>query len=109
VSPRGVRLSGAPGAPLRIGCSTANRALAGKFPWDGIVAVPRVLYPGVFVARCSALLRGEERGLLSYTSTLLSGTWQRIKEQRIKEQRTEETHIVAGLAPRGAAISGRRA
>ena len=42
VSPHGVRLSGAPGAPLWIGCSSANRTLAGKLLWDGIVAVPEV-------------------------------------------------------------------
>jgi hypothetical protein len=42
VSPHGVRLSGAPGAPLWTGCSSANRALAGKLLWDGIVAVPEV-------------------------------------------------------------------
>src|SRR5579863_4852794 len=50
VSPRGVRLGGAPGAPLWIGCSSANRALAGKLLWDGIVAVPEV-----FGAGCLAL------------------------------------------------------
>src|SRR5262249_20093495 len=43
VSPHGVRLSGAPGAPLWNGCSSANRALAGKLLWDGTVAVPEVL------------------------------------------------------------------
>src|SRR5256885_3975838 len=46
VSPHGVRLSGAPGAPLWIGCSSANRALAGKLLWDGIVAVPKVFGAG---------------------------------------------------------------
>ena len=46
VSPHGVRLSGAPGAPLRIGCSSANRALTGKLLWDGIVAVPKVFDAG---------------------------------------------------------------
>jgi hypothetical protein len=58
VSPHGVRLSGAPGAPLRIGCSSANRALAGKLLWDGIVAVPKV-----FDAGCPALFRYEGCGL----------------------------------------------
>jgi hypothetical protein len=57
VSPHGVRLSGAPGAPLRIGCWSENRALAGKFPRDGIVVVPRV-----FDAGCSAILPDEVRG-----------------------------------------------
>ena len=42
VSLHGVRLSGAPGAPLWNGCSSANRTLAGKLLWDGIVAVPEV-------------------------------------------------------------------
>src|SRR6516225_2013520 len=40
----GVRLSGAPGAPLWIGCSSANRTLAGKLPWDGIVCRTRGLW-----------------------------------------------------------------
>ena len=53
VSRHGVRLSGAPGAPLRIGCSSANREFAGKSPWDGILSVSRV-----FDAGCSALLQG---------------------------------------------------
>ena len=60
MSPHGVRLSGAPGAPLRIGCSSANRALAGTLQWDGIVAVPEV-----FDAGCSALFRYEGCGLPS--------------------------------------------
>ena len=55
VSPHGVSLSGAPGAPLWIGCSSANRALAGKFFWDGIVAVPKV-----FGAGCPVPLSTEE-------------------------------------------------
>jgi len=46
VSPHSVRLSGAPGAPFEIGCSSANRALAGKLLWDGIVAVPKVFGAG---------------------------------------------------------------
>jgi len=49
VSPHGVRLSGAPGAPLWIGCSSANRALVGKLFWDGTVAVPKVFDAGCFV------------------------------------------------------------
>jgi hypothetical protein len=57
VSPLGVRLSGAPGAPLQTGCSPANRALAGKLLRDGIVSVPEV-----FDAGCSALSAGLERG-----------------------------------------------
>ena len=46
VSPHGVRLSGAPGAPLWIGYSSANRVLAGKLLWDGTVAVPKVFGAG---------------------------------------------------------------
>ena len=46
VSPHGVRLSGGSGALLWIGCSSANRALAGKLLWDGIVAVPKVFGAG---------------------------------------------------------------
>lgn len=49
VSPHGVRLSGAPGAPLWNGCSSANRALAGKLLWDGTVAVPKVFGAGCTV------------------------------------------------------------
>jgi hypothetical protein len=55
VSPHGVRLSGAPGAPLWIGCSSVNRALAVKFCWAGIVAVPKV-----FGAGCTVPLSTEE-------------------------------------------------
>jgi hypothetical protein len=57
VSPHGVRLSGAPGALLRIGRSSANRALVGKLQWDGIVAVPKVFDTG-----CLALFRDEGCG-----------------------------------------------
>jgi hypothetical protein len=46
VSPVGVRLSGAPGAPLPMGCSSAIRMLASRLGWDGIVAVPRVFTAG---------------------------------------------------------------
>jgi hypothetical protein len=46
VSPVGVRLGGAPGAPLLMGCSSANRVLASRLGWDGIVAVPRVFTAG---------------------------------------------------------------
>jgi hypothetical protein len=55
VSPHGVRLSGAPGAPLWIGCSSVNRALAVKLRWAGIVAVPKV-----FGAGCTVPLSTEE-------------------------------------------------
>ena len=57
VSPHGVRLSGAPGAPLWIGCSPANRALVGKLLWGGTIAVPRV-----FAAGCPVLFSIEEHG-----------------------------------------------
>ena len=55
VSPHGVRLSGAPGAPFWIGCSSANRALSGKLLWDGTIAVPEV-----FAAGCLVLFSAEE-------------------------------------------------
>jgi hypothetical protein len=57
VSPHGVRLSGAPGAPLWIGCSSASRALVGKLLWNGIVAVSKV-----FGAGCLVLFSAEEHG-----------------------------------------------
>jgi hypothetical protein len=50
LSPHGVSLGSAPGAPFGTGCSSANRALAGKLQRDGIVAVPEV-----FDAGCLAL------------------------------------------------------
>ena len=59
VSPHGVRLSGASGAPLWIGCSSANRALAGKLLWSGIVAVPKV-----FDAGCPVVFSAEKHGQL---------------------------------------------
>jgi hypothetical protein len=46
VSPVGVRLGGAPGAELLMGCSSANRVLASRLGRDGIVAVPRVFHVG---------------------------------------------------------------
>ena len=49
MSPHGVRISGASGAPLWIGCSSANRALAGELLWSGIVAVPKVFDAGCLV------------------------------------------------------------
>jgi len=57
LSPHRVRIGGAPGAPLWTGCSSANRALAGKPLWDGTVAVPEVFDTG-----CSALSLDGERG-----------------------------------------------
>ena len=57
MSPHGVRIGGASGASLWIGCSSANRALAGKLLWDGIVAVPRVFDSG-----CPVLFSVEEHG-----------------------------------------------
>ena len=126
VSPHGVRLSGAPGAPLRIGCSSANRALAGKLQWDGIVAVPKV-----FDAGCPVLFSAEEHGqpggsarsgdageryrrpgaprpislacghIATHGGT--QGVAGIVDIRRLSEQR-EST-----LAPRGAAVPGRRA
>jgi hypothetical protein len=126
LSPHRVRLSGAPGAPLWTGCSSANRALAGKPLWDGIVAVPEVFDTG-----CSALFLAGERGqpsasarsgdageryrrpgalrLISQTCGHIAthGGTQSVAEivdiRWLSEQR-EST-----LAPRGAAIPGRRA
>ena len=126
LSPHRVRLSGAPGAPLWTGCSSANRALAGKLLWDGIVAVPQVFDTG-----CSALFLDGERGqpsasarsgdagerhrrpgalrLISQTCGHIAthGGTQSVAEivdiRWLSEQR-EST-----LAPRGAAIPGRRA
>jgi hypothetical protein len=126
LSPHRVRLSGAPGAPLWTGCSSANRALAGKLLWDGIVAVPEVFDTG-----CSALFLDGERGqpsasvrsgdagerhrrpgalrLISQTCGHIAthGGTQSVAEivdiRWLSEQR-EST-----LAPRGAAIPGRRA
>ena len=125
LSPHRVRLSGAPGAPLWTGCSSANRALAGKLLWDGIVAVPEVFDTG-----CSALLdggRGQpsasarsgdagERHRRPGALRLISQTCGHIAThggtqsvagnvdiRRLSEQR-EST-----LAPTGAAVPGRRA
>ena len=126
VSPHGVRLSGAPGAPLWNGCSSANRALAGKLLWDGTVAVPKV-----FVAGCPVLFSAEEHGqpggsarsgdagerhsrpdaprpislacghIATHGGT--QGVAGIVDIRRLSEQR-EST-----LAPRGAAVPGRRA
>jgi hypothetical protein len=126
LSPHRVRLSGVPGAPLWTGCSSANRALAGKLLWDGIVAVPEVFDTG-----CSALFLDGERGqpsasvrsgdagerhrrpgalrLIPQTCGHIAthGGTQSVAEivdiRWLSEQR-EST-----LAPRGAAIPGRRA
>ena len=126
VSPHGVRLSGAPCAPLWIGCSSANRALAGKLLWDGIVVVPKV-----FAAGCPVLFSTEEHGQPGGSAR--SGD---VGERHSRPDAPRPiaptcgymaTHVgtqgVAGiadirrlsgqrestLAPRGAAISGRRA
>jgi hypothetical protein len=62
VSPVGVRLGGAPGAPLRIGCSSANRVLASRLGWDGIVAVPRVFDAGWLFSSQARSSVGPPRG-----------------------------------------------
>lgn len=126
VSPHGVRLSGAPGAPLWIGCSSANRALAGKLLWDGTITVPRV-----FAAGCPVLFSAEEHGQpggsarpgdagerhsrpdaprpISLTCGYMAthggtqGVARNVDIRRLSEQRESI------LAPRGAAVSGRRA
>src|SRR3984957_14712658 len=46
LSPQGVGRGSAPGALFGTGCSSANRALAGKLQRDGIVAVPEVFDAG---------------------------------------------------------------
>ena len=126
VSPRGVRLSSAPGAPLRIGCSSANRAPDGKLQWDGIVAVPEV-----FDAGCSALFGYEGCGLPggsarswdaderygrpdafpTYLLGLRTHGDARRNAQRCGNRGylTADTPSADQLWPRGAAISGRRA
>ena len=126
VSPHGVRIGGASGAPLCIGRSSANRALAGKLLWSGIVAVPKV-----FDAGCPVVSSAEEHGQLGGSARsgdagerysrpgaprLISlvcghiathggtqGVAGIVDIRRLSEQR-EST-----LAPRGAAVPGRRA
>ena len=131
VSPHGVRLSGEPGAPLWNGCSSANRALAGKLLWDGTVAVPKG-----FAAGCPVLFSAEESSadehgqpggnarsgdagerhsrpdaprLISLACGYIAthggtqGVAGIVDIRRLSEQR-EST-----LAPRGAAVPGRRA
>ena len=126
LSPLGVKLSGAPGAPLCIGCSSANRALAGKLLWNGIVAVPRVFDTGCFV-----LFPAEERGQPGASARPGDvGEWYsrpgalRLISQACGHIATHGgTQSVAGivdirrlseqhestLAPTGAAVPGRRA
>ena len=131
VSPHGVRLSGAPGAPLWNGCSSANRALAGNLLWDGTVAVPKG-----FAAGCPVLFSAEEPSADEYRQT---GGNARSGDAGERHSRPDAprpislacgyiathggTQGVAGivdirrlteqrestLAPRGAAVPGRRA
>ena len=131
VSPHGVRLSGAPGAPLCNGCSSANRALAGKLLWHGTMSVPRVFAAGrpvLFPAEePSADEHGQPGGSarsgdagerhsrpdaprpISLTCGYMAthggtqGVAGIVDIRRLSEQR-EST-----LAPRGAAVPGRRA
>jgi len=126
LSPHSVKLGGAPGALLWIGCSSAHRALVGKLLWDGIVAVPEG-----FDAGCSAIFLDEECGqpggnarsgdtgeqygrpaalrLISQACGHIAthgGTQSvagNVDIRRLSEQR-EST-----LAPTGAAVPGRRA
>jgi hypothetical protein len=127
LSPHRVRLSGAPGAPVWTGCSSANRALAGKLLWDGIVAVPEVFETGwsaLFLdgERGVSLVRGRELGdagerysrpgalrLISQACGHIAthgGTQSvaGIVDIRRLSERREST-----LAPTGAAVPGRRA
>jgi hypothetical protein len=126
LSPHRVRIGGAPGTPLWTGCSSANRALAGKPLWDGIVAVPKVFDTG-----CSALFLDGERGQPSASARTRDAgeRYSRPGALRLISQACGHiathggTQSVAGivdirwlseqrestLAPTGAAISGRRA
>jgi hypothetical protein len=136
VSPHGVRLSGAPGAPLWNGCSSANRALAGKLLWDGIVAVPKV-----FGAGCSVILSTEQPSAEEYDSPGESAHSGDAGEQHSRPGAPRPISLTCGheacgnkathggtqgvagfvdirrlsvqresiLAPRGAAVPGRRA
>ena len=131
VSPHGVRLSGAPGAPLWNGCSSANRALTGKLLWDGTIAVPEV-----FATGCLVLFSAEESSVDEHGQ---SGGSARSGDAGERHSRPDAprpislacgyiathggTQGVAGivdirwlseqrestLAPRGAAVPGRRA
>jgi len=131
VSPHGVRLSGAPGAPLWNGCSSANRALAGKLLWDGTVAVPKGFAAGCPVLFSAGESSADEHGqpggnarsgdagerhsrpdaprpislACGYIATHggTQGVAGIVDIRRLSEQR-EST-----LAPRGAAVPGRRA
>ncbi len=131
VSPHGVRLSGVPGAPLWNGCSSANRALAGKLLWDGTVAVPKG-----FAAGCPVLFSAGEPSADEYRQTggnarsgdagerhSRPGTPRSISLACGHKATHGGTQGVAGivdirrlseqrestLAPRGAAVPGRRA
>jgi hypothetical protein len=126
LSPFGVKIGGAAGAPLCIGCSSASRALAGKLPWDGIVAVPKVFDTGCFVLfpveerdqPCASARPGDvgERYSRPGALRLISQACGHIAThggtqsvagivdiRRLSEQR-EST-----LAPTGVAVPGRRA
>ena len=126
LSPDRVRIGGAPGAPLWTGCSSANRALAGKPLWDGTVAVPEVFDTG-----CSALPLDGKRGQPSASAQTRDAVERysppgalRLISQACGHIATHGgTQSVAGivdiqwlseqrestLAPTGAAIPGRRA
>jgi hypothetical protein len=131
VSPHGVRLSGAPGAPLWNGCSSANRALAGKLLWHGTMSVSRVFAAGLPVLFPAEEPSADEHGqpggsarsgdagerhsrpdaprpislTCGYRATHggTQGVAGIVDIRRLSEQR-EST-----LAPRGAAVPGRRA
>jgi hypothetical protein len=113
LSPDGVKLGIAPGAPLWIGCSSANRAQTGKLLRDGIVAVPEVSGAGclalspvrrVRAAQPSGCFPAYPSGL-RYTAThdgtqsvaAIANTWLHKPNQR------------ASAVARGAAVQGRRA
>jgi hypothetical protein len=113
LSPDGVKLGVAAGAPLWIGCSSANRALTGKLLRDGIVAVPEVSGAGclalspvrrVRAAQPSGCFPAYPSGL-RYTAThrgaqsvaAIANTW------------LHKSHQRASAVARGAAVQGRRA
>ena len=113
VSLHGVRLSGAPGAPLWIGCSSANRALAGKHSWDGIVAVPVVFGAGCLALSPVRRVRAARPSgrfpthLLACGHTATHGGTQGVAA--IADIWRQEKSSANPTRPRGAAVQGRRA
>ena len=114
VSPHGVRLSGAPGAPLWIGCSSANRALAGKLLWDGIVAVPEVSGAGCLALSSAGRMRAARPS--GRFPTHPPGLRRHGDARRNARRCGNRGYLAAGkeqresnCGPEGAAVQGRRA